>query len=1216
MKKLLPIIFLALCCQFAIAQPIWLPLQLGPVAKSPQHQFNGYTHCSGTAYLSDGTPVMAYTAVEAGVATRVVVLKWDLNTYQWMEFGTDPDPQTINPAYEVFNATVNINVQLKVDVLTNFIYLAVYNDISGTVVVRMFDGTVWGSRYISPAITYASTKVSFDLEINPITGIPYLAICRADGNVAVYDCFGASQVGLDVQSGIPAGAIDLSFTSTQEILIAYTNASSILVERFNGISWVLVGGGAAAVTTRKDAFVIEELGTDMVLVYLNSSDQLTAVSSNGGPWGAYGGTPRTMSNTTGIIRGVKNNAGSIDIIASRASDHLPEALRLNSTNIIQLFNTGFNGIPMNNMSIASSASGRLSISAFDGTNYFLFQTCENSPPILSTPPSSVGPLCAGSNANFTAVATGFNLSQGPLFYEWFLNGTTSIALGENLTVFNVAPGDESNSYNIVVTDHCGLQTSSIPVSITGPISAITLDAGADLDVCAGASVGIGANISGGTPSYTHNWSSISGGTLNSVSTLTPLFTAGTIAGVNILTLTSTDNNGCTATDDVQITVLPIPLVNAGADQSLCITSGSLNLAGSSTGTSFLWSGGSGTYTNNTLLNPQYIPSASDYTTPGQVTFTLTGINGPCLNTDAVTFTIEEAPILFAGTDVSICATSTPNIPLTGSILQGNPSVFWSTSGAGTIANSTSLSTTYTFTTPERAGSGGTIVFTLNALAGAICPATSDAAIVTYEGTPTLNPGTDVTICGDRFELSTAITTPTKGVFWTSSSSGAFIPDDRLLNPTYLISPADIATGSVDLTLNSVANICPTTSESFTLTLNNATIPTINAGSDQVISTTNATINGVLSGAGTLSWSSTGTGSFTAANSATPIYTFSAEDQNEGMVAVFAKVIGNAPCENYFDLDTLILRFDSPNSISGTIARANARMVLLKKLNGFFEPVNIITAAANGSYTFDKVGTGEFLIYYFDENNRAVYNGSVTDWKAASPIVISTGSSTVNISALTDITLTPSIIAQYLSGNDRIVGTVLLNFSSLSFVSARTADAGDEKPLQDATVYLLTEDGTRLGSTTTDANGTYSFSGLNGETYSIAVEYPSTVYDVPPPTTVTLDGDAVTVDAVNAAMIKSRAASTQPNAGSQSSYHNVNVYPNPAQDFIELKGLNPEEVTELAWLNVSGQVVFKSEFIKLSAQSISVSVPNLETGTYLLKWKEAGLTYSAPVVIRK
>jgi hypothetical protein len=1216
MKKLLPIIFMALCSQLAIAQPNWTRISNSPIPIGSGLSGVGYGYSSATGHLSDLSPVAAYSASN-GTSSFVIVQYFDQSSYRWVEFGSNPEPSSPDPAYTIGNNSARLDIKMAIHPTNDDVYLAIYDQPTGNIVVRQFNGTSWSTLYTAIAASTLANTVSFDLKLSP-SNVPHLLYnTSSPAGIVLVNCTNGVTINGNIATFEEGFGLTLTFMSTGDPVVAYGVSGVMNIKRLSAGVWTSVGtSGILNPNFSFNGLYIDEIGSNLVLAYVNNLNNLVTLQSPfSGSWTSFGTTTSSVSGTNRIFSACENGTGGL-YIAYINSSGLGEVINVSNVSTGVLHNPSFTVSISSNISISKTETLQYpAVTTFSSGTYSLYQPCQNIAPTITIPPTSIGALCVGQSAVFNANGTGVNTTIGPVLFAWEESGNI-VGTTPTLTIPNVVAGDVGRNFILQLRDHCGLETSSTPVSITGPISAITLNAGADLDVCAGASVGISANISGGTPSYSHNWSSISGGTLNSVSTLTPLFTAGTIAGVNTLTLTSIDNNGCTATDNVQVTVLPIPLVNAGADQSLCITSGALNLSGSSTGTSFLWSGGSGTYTNNTLLNPQYIPSASDYTL-GLVTFTLTGINGPCLNTDAVTFTIEEAPILDAGLALSVCATSTPNVPLIGSILQGSPTTFWSTSGAGTIANASNPSTIYTFTTPERSGGGGTIVFTLNASPGAICPATSDAFVVTYEGTPTLNAGTDLTICNDRIELSTASTTPTKGVTWSSSSAtGVFIPSDGLLNPTYLLQADDISNGFVTLSLNSIPGICPAINDNIVVTINNASIPTINAGSDQVISTTNATINGVLSGAGTLSWSSTGTGSFTAANSATPIYTFSAEDQNEGMVAVFAKVIGNAPCENYFDLDTLILRFDSPNSISGTIARANARMVLLKKLNGFFEPVNIITAAANGSYTFDKVGSGEFLVYYFDENNRAVYNGSVTDWKAASPIVISTGSSTVNISALTDITLAPSIIAQYLSGDDRIVGTILLNLSSLSFVSARTADAGDEKPLQDATVYLLTEDGTRLGSTTTDANGTYSFSGLNGETYSIEVEYPSTVYDVPPASTVTLDGDDVTVDAVNAAMIKSRASSTQSGANSAMSYHNVSLYPNPAQNYVELKGVNAEEVTELVWMDVSGQIVFKSEFTKLSAQSISVSVPNLEMGTYILKWKEAGLSYSAPVVISK
>jgi gliding motility-associated-like protein len=204
-------------------------------------------------------------------------------------------------------------------------------------------------------------------------------------------------------------------------------------------------------------------------------------------------------------------------------------------------------------------------------------------------------------------------------------------------------------------------------------------------------------------------------------------------------------NGCSGPNGfVNVLVDPLPVADAGPDQTICPATTSVQLAGSVTGgtSTGIWStSGTGTFTGGgmttTNLVGQYFPSAQDVTN-GSVTLTLasTSKDNCTISTSQMTIKIQLLPAVTAGPDQSICSES--NVKLAGQVVIPGGAV-WSSSGTGTFNPSPNqLNATYD---PSAADvQNGSVVLTLTANGAGTCYLPSDKLTVNFIPPPTVSAG--------------------------------------------------------------------------------------------------------------------------------------------------------------------------------------------------------------------------------------------------------------------------------------------------------------------------------------------------------------------------------------------------------------------------------------------------------------------------------------------
>ncbi|MFC1733537.1 choice-of-anchor L domain-containing protein [candidate division KSB1 bacterium] len=245
---------------------------------------------------------------------------------------------------------------------------------------------------------------------------------------------------------------------------------------------------------------------------------------------------------------------------------------------------------------------------------------------------------------------------------------------------------------------------------------------------------------------------------------------------------------------------------APADTNTC--GNPVNLLVSETGgiPPYIYTWSTGDTINNIQVNPVV-----------QTTYFVT-VSDQCGSTavDSVTIFIGGNGSVYAGPDSIICDSN--SYLISGASAQNINTLFWTTSGSGTISNNGTLNPLYTPSVYDIGA--GFVVLTLTGDTNSICGSVSDSMILTIVAGPKADAGNDTIICeGDNLTLIGANASNYSTLLWTTSGTGTILNNTTLV-PTYVPSAADIAAGSVVLTLNVTGNPpCSVQTDTITVTIN-------------------------------------------------------------------------------------------------------------------------------------------------------------------------------------------------------------------------------------------------------------------------------------------------------------------------------------------------------------------------------------------------------------
>lgn len=403
-------------------------------------------------------------------------------------------------------------------------------------------------------------------------------------------------------------------------------------------------------------------------------------------------------------------------------------------------------------------------------------------------------ICFANSTTLAVTGTSFSYSWSPttgLSCSTCANPTAS----PTSTTTYIVTGTDTNS--CIKTDTVVVKVNPLP----------NVSAGADKIICRGSSTILSA-----TGAQNYSWNPTTG--LSCSTCANP-----TASPINTTTyiVTGTDTSSCVKTDTVLVIVNPLPVVNAGADKTICFgSSATLVVTGAS---SYSWSPTTG-LSCGTCANPTASPSTT-------TTYIATGTDtNNCIKPDTVVVRVNALPNVNAGPDKVICLYDSASIAVTGaSSYSWSPTIGLSCNTCAITKASPGATTTYVVTGTDTNG----------------CVKT-DTVVVKVNSLPIVSASPDKTICrGD----STTLTASGAANYSWSPSTG--LSCANCSSPT--TSPANTTTYVVTGT---DTNTCIKTD---TVVVVVSSVPNVNAGADKTVCIGHSTTL-VATGASTYSWSPT------------------------------------------------------------------------------------------------------------------------------------------------------------------------------------------------------------------------------------------------------------------------------------------------------------------------------------------------------------------------
>lgn len=277
----------------------------------------------------------------------------------------------------------------------------------------------------------------------------------------------------------------------------------------------------------------------------------------------------------------------------------------------------------------TSATGTASGNLLDGIKFYTFtensdeitvivESCGCTPPDYSLMTSDTT-ICSGQSADVQLSFSG--VPPFDFYYTSSIYGAQSV-LGINSTLYQI-PVSESQTIQVdsVVAASCPNETTSTVTVTVNDLPIVNL--GNDTTICSGDAFALNA----GNPGLNYIWNT---------SEDTQMIQATSTGKYEV---TVSDNIGCSGTDELNLVVNTLPIVDLGSDMTICIGS-SLILDARNPGLNYSW---------NTLANTQTIKVSET----GSYSVVVSDAIG-CSSSDTMVLTVRNNPKIDLGEDTSVC----------------------------------------------------------------------------------------------------------------------------------------------------------------------------------------------------------------------------------------------------------------------------------------------------------------------------------------------------------------------------------------------------------------------------------------------------------------------------------------------------------------------------------------------------------------------------------
>ena len=629
-------------------------------------------------------------------------------------------------------------------------------------------------------------------------------------------------------------------------------------------------------------------------------------------------------------------------------------------------------------------------------------------------------VCSGEDATFEIIAS---TPSGTISYQWYRStnggGTYSPLVGETSSTLNLTSVTTSMSgYRYRVgysTGACSEQQSSVAIlMVEGPI-AITVQP-QDKDICEGDDVTFNVTANAGSGTLSYQWQVKDSGGSTWADLVGETSAAFTITGATVdldgneyrVLLSSgacaeitSDSALLNVSTGFTIDQQPVDVADC-AGQTVAF---SIDVSGG--GVSYQWevsTNGGSTWNPISLATASTLTLSNIQSSQNNNQYRVQIDGGSCgmATSDEVTLTVE-GPIMITSQPISVteCAGSDVSFTAAGTAGAATPDYQWeiSTDG-GTNWNPVLGETAGTINIAGiTAGMDGNLY--------RMAVSTTNCSTV-YTNIVTLSVDGPVTVDADPEDLTVCVTEMAIfGAEVTNAGNGGLIYQWQVSSDN--ISFTDVSDGVVyantttdTLTINDVTGlddmyyrlevqggICPPVySNSAQLTVDNSS-PSGSAGSDETIcgyvgvtfDLADASVPASFSD-GSISWTSSGSGSFSNANIIHPVYTPSASDISGGSVSLVLVVSGTGNCSGNLVQDEMELTFDVANA--PTVNAGPNILVCTNDLPIDFSMLDVPPVATNGTVTWTKPGsvTGTFnnpnlVTPIFTPSVADISNNSVT-----------------------------------------------------------------------------------------------------------------------------------------------------------------------------------------------------------------------------------------------